>query len=75
MKEELGSTATQYLMKYRITVSKKQLAFTDVPIKDVSNMVGFKTVQHFNRIFNELTDTTPTEFRKTAVQKRKDEIR
>ena len=75
MKEELGCTAIEYLMKYRITVSKKQLAFTDVPIKDISNMVGFKTVQHFNRIFKEITGTTPAEFRKSAVQKRKDEIR
>ena len=75
MKAELNCTATQYLMNYRITVSKKQLAFTDVPIKDIASMVGFKTVQHFNRIFKEITDTTPAEFRKSAVQKRKDEIR
>ena len=75
MKEELGCTAIEYLMKYRITVSKKQLAFTDVPIKDIANMVGFKTVQHFNRIFKEHTGTTPAEFRKVSVRKRKDDIR
>ncbi len=75
MKEELGCTATQYLMQYRITIAKKQLSFTDVPIKDIANMVGFKTVQHFNRIFKEITGTTPAEFRKSSVQKRKDEIR
>lgn len=75
MKQELGCTAIEYLMKYRITVSKKQLAFTDVPIKDIANMVGFKTVQHFNRIFKEITGTTPAEFRKIAVKKRKDEIK
>ena len=75
MKEELGSTAIEYLMQYRITIAKKQLAFTEVPIKDIANMVGFKTVQHFNRIFKEITGTTPAEFRKSAVQKRKDEIR
>ena len=75
MKEELGCTAIEYLMKYRIAVAKKQLAFTAVPIKDIANMVGFKTVQHFNRIFKEITATTPAEFRKSAVRKRKDEIR
>lgn len=74
MKEELGCTAIQYLMNYRITVSKKQLAFTEVPIKDIANMVGFKTVQHFNRVFKETTDITPAEFRKSAVQKRKNEL-
>ena len=75
MKEELGCTAIEYLMQYRITIAKKQLSFTDVPIKDIANMVGFKTVQHFNRIFKEITGTTPAEFRKTSVQKRKDEIK
>ena len=75
MKEELGCTVIEYLMQYRITIAKKQLAFTDVPIKEVANMVGFKTVQHFNRIFKEITDTTPAEFRKSSVQKRKDTIK
>ena len=74
MKEELGLTAIEYLMKYRITVAKKQLEFTSVPIKDVANMTGFKTVQHFSRVFKTQTGETPAEFRKNAVQKRKEEI-
>lgn len=74
MKEELGCTAIEYLMQYRITIAKKQLAFTDVPIKDVSNMVGFKTVQHFNRIFKGINGTPPAEFRKLAVKNRKDDL-
>ncbi|MBR5223072.1 MAG: helix-turn-helix transcriptional regulator [Clostridia bacterium] len=75
MKRELGITAIEYLMQYRITIAKKHLAFTDVPIKDIAGMVGFKTVQHFNRIFKEITGTTPAEFRKVAVHKRKEEIK
>ena len=73
-KEELGLTAIEYLMKYRITVAKKQLAFTDVPIKDIANMTGFKTVQHFSRVFKSQIGAAPAEFRKIAVQKRKEEI-
>ncbi len=75
MKQELDCTAIVYLMNYRITVSKKQLAFTDVPIKGISDMVGFKTVQHFNRIFKDITGVTPAEFRKAAVKKRMEDIR
>ena len=75
MKEEIGCTAIEYLTKYRITVAKKQLAFTEVPIKDIANMVGFKTVQHFNRVFKQITGETPAMFRKKAVQKRKEGIR
>ena len=36
--------------------------------------VAEKMVKHFNRIFKEITDATPAEFRKSAVHKRKDEI-
>ena len=74
MKEELGLTAIEYLMKYRITVAKKQLEFTNVPIKDIANMTGFKTVQHFSRVFKAQTGAAPAEFRKNAVQKRKDDL-
>ena len=75
IKAELGCTVMEYLTRYRIGVAKKQLAFTDVPIKDIASMTGFKTVQHFNRTFKAYTGLPPAEFRKTAVQKRKDEIR
>ncbi len=74
MKEEFSCTAIKYLAKYRISVSKKHLTFTDVPIKDISNMVGFKTVQHFTRIFKEITGATPAEYRKSMVTKRKDDF-
>lgn len=72
MKEEFGCTAMEYLMNFRIKVAKKQLEFTEIPIKDVASMVGFKTVQHFNRIFKEQSGTTPAEFRKISVTKRKE---
>lgn len=75
IKQELNCTAMQYLMRYRITIAKKQLAFTDVPIKDITSLVGFKTVQHFNRIFKQHTGSTPAEFRKSAVKKRKENIK
>ena len=74
MKKELGCTAIEYLAQYRITVSKKQLRFTDVPIKEIANMVGYKTVQHFNRVFKDITGKTPAAFRREAVQKRRESI-
>lgn len=74
LKKEFGLTATEYLMKYRIKIAKKQLAFTEVPIKEIAARTGFKTVQHFSRIFRAQTDCTPAAYRKTVVQKRKTEI-
>ena len=73
-KEELNVTAMQYLMKHRIKVAKKQLAFTEVPLKDVADRCGFKTVQHFSRVFKAHTGDTPADYRKKALLKRKNEI-
>ncbi|MBO5798340.1 MAG: helix-turn-helix transcriptional regulator [Clostridia bacterium] len=75
MKATTGQTAMEYLMSFRVAVAKKQLAFTSVPIKDVSLRCGFKTVQHFNRIFKEHTGQTPARFRVEAVETRKREIK
>ncbi len=74
MQQEIGMTATQYLYFYRVQVAKKQLEFTDVPIKDIAARVGFKTVQHFSRVFTQQVGEPPAQFRKAAVRKRKDEI-
>lgn len=74
MKRELGCTAMEYLTNHRISIAKKRLAFTDVPIKDVADSVGFKTVQHFSRVFKKHTGKTPADFRKHAVLKRKKEL-
>lgn len=70
LKSETGMTAMQYLMYYRVIVSKKYLTFTDLPIKTIAFRCGFKTVQHFSRVFKAHTGTTPAAFRKNAVQRR-----
>jgi len=70
-KEETTTTPIDYLWAFRIRVAKKHLAFTEMPIKDISTRCGFKTVQHFSRIFKEQTNQTPAEYRKNAVSERK----
>ena len=75
LKEETGLTAMEYLMNYRIKVAKKQLAFTEVPIKDITSHCGFKTVQHFSRVFKAHTGKSPADYRKSTVQKRRNEMK
>ena len=74
MKAERGMTVLQYLSAFRVRVAKKQLAFTEVPIKEIAERCGFKTVQHFSRVFRKETGQTPADYRRTAVEKRKKEI-
>ncbi len=73
-KSDLGMTPIDYLWHHRIKVAKKQLQFTLLPIKEVADQCGFKTLQHFSRKFEESTGSTPGDFRKKAFSSRISEL-
>lgn len=73
-KQLLGVTIMEYLMQHRIKMAKKELTFTGIPIKEVSALCGFKTVQHFSRVFKEATGKTPAVYRQETVENRKNEL-
>ena len=73
-KKEIGRTPAEYIKFYRVKLAKKQLAFTDVPVKGIAVMVGFKTDAHFSRIFKQITGISPLEYRIDAVKNRKEEF-
>lgn len=70
-KEEFGLTPIAYLWDYRIAVAKKQLEFTNLPVKEIADRCGFKTIQHFSRRFEDRVGVSPAVFRTQALAKRK----
>ena len=52
-----------YLNKVRGEAARKLLLETDLPIAEISQRVGYSNTPHFNRVFKELFDTTPTALR------------
>ena len=60
-----GYTFSHYLLKTRITVAKKFLAETEMPIKEIVYNVGFEDYNYFNRIFKRIEGLPPAKFRKT----------
>ena len=70
-KTELNMTPIEYLWYHRLTVAKKFLEFTSLPIKEIASRCGFKTVQHFCRKFEESVGKNPGNFRLEAVEARK----
>lgn len=62
-KSNLGKNFVDYLNNYRILKSKKLLAETDTPIKDIAEATGFNSVQNYIRVFRKYTDMTPGQFR------------
>ena len=69
-KNEFGLTPYAYLWDYRITVSKKLLEFTNLPVKEIATRCGFKTTQHFSRKFEERLGISPAVFRTQALARR-----
>ena len=69
-KDELDMTPIEYVWYHRMNVAKKLLENTNLPVKDIVNRCGFKTVQHFSRRFEESFGCNPTAFRTAVVSNR-----
>ncbi|MCF7933429.1 MAG: AraC family transcriptional regulator [Spirochaetia bacterium] len=62
-KQHTNYTPHQYLMRVRIAKAKELLKQPDPPIKEISHMVGFKSIHHFSRIFKEYSGQPPGTWR------------
>ena len=64
MKQYTGKTLNQYIINYRILMSKDLLITTNYSISQIAEMVGFNYTSHFLSAFRKITDTTPHKYRK-----------
>jgi AraC family transcriptional regulator len=58
-----GQTPHQCLMWYRVQRAKEMLRSAEMRVLDVAIACGFKTQQHFARVFRETCGASPTEYR------------
>ncbi|THV61361.1 AraC family transcriptional regulator [Flagellimonas alvinocaridis] len=72
VKEKLGVTVKSMFNEKRLVESKKDVAFTDKSIQEVSYDMGFKDPAYFNRVFKKRTGYSPTQFRENFDFERKD---
>ena len=63
-KETLGVSPRRYLLQYRIQKAQHLIEFSDYPLKEIADVVGFKTVHHFTRAFHDVCGETPGEWRR-----------
>lgn len=68
LKQKYQMNFKQYLNDVRITESKRLLKETDRTITEIAYAVGYNSIPHFNRVFRQLTEATPTAFRDGASQ-------
>ena len=65
-KEQIGFSA--YITKVRIEKAKALLVDPTLKIYDVCDMVGYKNISHFYKIFKECTGFSPNEYRKNNAR-------
>ena len=65
----LGGTIHQEILKVRIDRAKTLLGETDLPIKQIAQKTGFKTVQYLTRAFRRSTGDTPAAFRRRQTRR------
>ncbi len=63
-KQYLGETPVHFLNSIRINNAIGYLESTDRSVSQISRAVGFRSENHFRKVFSDITGTTPLKFRK-----------
>ena len=63
-RRSMGETPHQFVLRHRIERSKEMLRAREGRVLDVAIACGFKTQQHFARVFRHVCGATPTEYRR-----------
>jgi len=62
--EYLGVPPMRYLVQYRIRRAKELIQYSDYALKEIAELVGFKTIHHFTRVFREVAGESPGAWRR-----------
>lgn len=62
-KKELNETITEFVKHLRIKEACYYLKYTDLPIKEISLLIGYYDQNYFSKVFREEIKSTPTMYR------------
>jgi AraC-like DNA-binding protein len=60
----LGVPPMRYLVRYRVKKAKELVQYSDYSLKEIAELVGFKTIHHFTRVFHEIVGESPGAWRR-----------
>jgi AraC-like DNA-binding protein len=70
-KELYGISVYRFLTRERLSKSKMLIQFTELPIKSIINMTGFKSSAHFSKTFKNRYGYAPSILRKKSLKDKK----
>lgn len=73
-KRVTGKTINEFITDKRIDLSRQVLAFTNISIEELSERFGFSSQSYFTRAFKKKTGLSPMQYRRQALEKRKNEF-
>jgi len=62
-RKSTGKSPHQFVLRQRVERAKEMLREADMRVLDVAVACGFKTQQHFARVFRRMYGASPTEYR------------
>ena len=66
-KETTGYNFVEYLMIERVRKAQRYLGDDSIPITEVAYLSGFKSISTFSRVFHQIKNCSPSQFRKYMV--------
>ena len=59
-----GMSVNEYLTNLRMTTANKYVLYSDKSLEEISEMVGYKSFSHFNKLFKNQFGISPAQLRK-----------
>jgi AraC family transcriptional regulator len=68
--KSMGESPHQFVLQQRVQCAKELLVSLNIRMIDIALACGFKTQQHFARIFRKVSGLSPTEYQRLKLSKR-----
>lgn len=63
IKHQTGMNYTEFIREIRMKEARKYLTYTDMKISEIADQIGYKSADHFSKIFKNIHQMSPRQYR------------